>query len=190
MVPITPVRSRIFEFVAGTSEDFGITVRPFVTFFVELRLPPYLTTESSYMPDTLNSLTIGSLACTANVNVETIRYYQRRGLLMEPERPPGSIRRYGSADVNRLTFIKAAQQLGFSLDEVSDLLRLEDGTHCQEASALAEHKLEGVREKIGRLQGIERVLAEMIDRCHAHEGDISCPLITSLHEGMTGAAPQ
>lgn len=142
------------------------------------------------MSDKLNSLTIGSLASTANVNIETIRYYQRRGLLLEPERLQGSIRRYGSADIDRLTFIKAAQQLGFSLDEVSDLLRLEDGTHCQEASALAENKLEDVREKIGRLQKIEKVLGGMVDRCHAHERDISCPLITSLHEGMTGTKVQ
>lgn len=142
------------------------------------------------MSDKLNSLTIGSLASTANVNVETIRYYQRRGLLLEPERPPGSIRRYGCADIDRLTFIKAAQQLGFSLDEVSDLLRLEDGTHCLEASALADNKLEDVREKIGRLQRIERVLGEMVERCHSHEGDISCPLITSLHEGITGTRIQ
>ena len=99
------------------------------------------------MLDKANSLTIGGLAKAANVNVETIRYYQRRGLLSEPKRPLGGIRRYGSADIDRLTFVKTAQQLGFSLDEVGDLLRLEDGTHCQEASALAEHKLKDVREK-------------------------------------------
>lgn len=138
------------------------------------------------MSDKLNSLTIGSLASTANVNVETIRYYQRRGLLLEPERPPGSIRRYGCADIDRLTFIKAAQHLGFSLDEVSELLRLEDGTHCQEASALAENKLGDVREKISRLKRIESVLSDMVNRCHAQKGDIRCPLITSLHEGVTG----
>lgn len=81
-----------------------------------------------------NSMTIGGLARAANVNVETIRYYQRRGLLSEPKRPPGGIRRYGFADIDRLTFVKTAQHLGFSLDEISDLLRLEDGTHCEEAS--------------------------------------------------------
>ena len=68
-----------------------------------------------------SSLTIGGLAKAANVNVETIRYYQRRGLLSEPKRPLGGIRRYGSADIDRLTFVKTAQQLGFSLDEVGDL---------------------------------------------------------------------
>ncbi|SFR66427.1 MerR family transcriptional regulator, mercuric resistance operon regulatory protein [Marinobacter daqiaonensis] len=138
------------------------------------------------MPVNANSLTIGGLAKATNVHIETIRYYQRRGLLREPQRPPGGVRRYGSADIARLTFVKTAQQLGFSLDDISDLLRLEDGTHCQEASALAEHKLRDVREKIDRLEKIEKVLGEMVKRCHAHQGDISCPLIASLHEGITG----
>ncbi len=142
------------------------------------------------MQDKANSLTIGGLAKAAKVHIETIRYYQRRGLLPEPQRPPGGIRRYGSADIDRLTFVKAAQQLGFSLDEIDDLLRLEDGTHCQEASALAEHKLQGVREKIDRLEKIETVLGEMVDRCHAHSGNIKCPLIASLHEGIKGTGGQ
>ncbi len=134
-----------------------------------------------------DTMTIGGLAKAAGVNVETIRYYQRRGLLSEPERPPGGIRRYSAADIGRLTFVKTAQQLGFSLDEISDLLRLEDGAHCQEASALAEHKLGDVREKIDRLERIEKVLSEMVDRCHAQQGNITCPLIASLHEGLREA---
>ena len=130
-----------------------------------------------------NSMTIGGLAKAANVNVETIRYYQRRGLLSEPTRPPGGIRHYGSAAIDRLTFVKTAQQLGFSLDEVGDLLRLEDGTHCEEASALAEHKLKDVREKIERLVKIEKALSEMVSQCHAKPDSIACPLVASLHEG-------
>jgi MerR family transcriptional regulator, mercuric resistance operon regulatory protein len=138
------------------------------------------------MSDKSNSLTIGGLAKAANVHVETIRYYQRRGLLQEPKRPPGGIRRYGYADIDRLMFVKTAQQLGFSLDEIGDLLRLEDGTHCQEASALAEHKLRDVRDKIDRLEKIEQVLAEMVDQCHAQQAEITCPLIAALHEGIRG----
>jgi len=136
------------------------------------------------MSDNANSLTIGGLARAAKVHIDTIRYYQRRGLLPEPQRPPGGIRRYGDADIDRLTFVKTAQQLGFSLDEVSDLLRLEDGTHCQEASAIAEHKLWDVREKIDRLEKIEKVLGEMVGRCRAQQGNINCPLIVSLHGGI------
>lgn len=138
------------------------------------------------MSDSVNSLTIGSLAKAANVSVETIRYYQRRGLIPEPQRPPGGIRRYGSADIDRLMFVKTAQQLGFSLDEIADLLRLEEGDHCQEASALAAQKLRDVRDKIDRLGKIEKVLSEMIGRCYAQEDDVTCPLIASLHQGIGG----
>jgi MerR family transcriptional regulator, mercuric resistance operon regulatory protein len=131
-----------------------------------------------------DTITIGGLAKAVGVNVETIRYYQRRGLLAEPERPSGSIRRYGAADVARLTFIKTAQRLGFSLDEIAELLRLEDGTHCQQASTLAEHKLRDVRKKIASLQRIERTLADLVQACHERAGSITCPLIASLHEGL------
>ncbi len=82
------------------------------------------------------NLTIGVFAKAARVNVETIRFYQRKGLLPEPDKPYGSIRRYGEADVTRVRFVKSAQRLGFSLDEIAELLRLEDGTHCEEASGL------------------------------------------------------
>ncbi len=78
-------------------------------------------------------LTIGTLARQAGVNVETIRYYQRRGLLVEPTKPPRGVRHYSGADVARIHFIKSAQRLGFALDEITLLLRLEDGTHCVEA---------------------------------------------------------
>ncbi|NIC36403.1 Hg(II)-responsive transcriptional regulator [Halomonas desiderata] len=136
-----------------------------------------------------DTMTIGGLAKAAGVNVETIRYYQRRGLLAEPERPTGGIRRYGTADVARLTFVKTGQRLGFSLDEIAELLRLEDGAHCQEASTLAEHKLRDVREKIAGLQRIERTLAELVHACHERGGSITCPLIASLHEGVINEKP-
>lgn len=130
------------------------------------------------------NLTIGGFAKATGVNVETIRYYQRRGLVPEPQRPAGGIRRYGKEDVARMTFIKTAQGLGFSLDEIAELLRLEDGAHCAEASTLGQHKLEDVRNKIASLRRIEKVLAELLEHCHAVEGDIACPLIASLHTGL------
>jgi len=133
-----------------------------------------------------NTMTIGELAAAADVNVETIRYYQRRALLPVPERPPGGIRRYGPKELERLVFIKTAQSLGFSLNEVADLLRLEDGAHCQEASALAQKKLLNVREKLGRLQRIEQTLISLLQRCEGQPGNIECPLMASLHEGLAG----
>ncbi len=126
--------------------------------------------------------TIGALAETAGVNVETIRFYQRKGLMPEPEKPYGSIRRYGAAELARVRFIKSAQRLGFSLEEVGELLKLEDGARCSEARQLAEQKLVDVRQKLTDLQRIESVLAGLVARCSAVRGRVNCPLIASLQE--------
>ena len=134
------------------------------------------------MQHIFENLTIGGFAKAAGVNVETIRFYQRKGLLSEPDRPYGSIRRYGEMDVRRVRFVKSAQRLGFSLDEIIELLKLEDGTHCDEASHLAEHKLQSVREKMTELARMEAVLSEMVCACHARTGSVSCPLIASLQD--------
>ena len=124
--------------------------------------------------------TIGGLARQAGVNVETVRYYQRRGLLEEPRRPPGGIRRYGEAHARRLRFIKQAQGLGFSLEEVKELLALEDGRHCREAERLGTLKLAAVRERLARLRQVERALANLVGQCHCNSGTVSCPLIAAL----------
>jgi MerR family mercuric resistance operon transcriptional regulator len=118
----------------------------------------------------------------AGVNVETIRFYQRKGLMQEPKRPLGSIRRYGGADFARVRFIKSAQRLGFSLDEVQDLLKLEDGSHCTEAREQAERKLADVRAKLAELQRIEAVLQDLVQRCCAASGEVRCPMIEALRE--------
>lgn len=132
------------------------------------------------MENDRENLTIGAFAKAAGVNVETIRFYQRKGLLPEPDKPYGSIRRYGTADVTRARFVKSAQRLGFSLDEIADLLRLDDGTHCDEASALAELKLKAIRQKLADLAGMEAVLSHLVRACHSRTGSVSCPLIASL----------
>lgn len=128
------------------------------------------------------NLTIGAFAKTAGVNVETIRFYQRRGLLREPVKPYGGIRRYSAADVARLRFVKSAQYLGFNLDEIGELLRLEDGTHCREASRLAEIKLRSVREKLAGLARMEAALSGLVKQCRARRGQVSCPLIAALFD--------
>mgnify|MGYP000612870899 CR=1 FL=1 len=128
----------------------------------------------------MRALTISRLAQEAGVNVETIRFYQRRGLLAEPDKPLGGIRRYGDAEVARVLFIKAAQRIGFTLDEIAQLLQLEDGAHCSEARAIAEHKLADVRRRLADLQRMETTLAELVDRCATRRGKVSCPLIDAL----------
>lgn len=125
-------------------------------------------------------MTIGVLARQAGVNLETIRYYQRRGLLPEPAKPLGGIRRYSSRDMARIQFIKRAQQLGFSLTEIGALLTLEDGTHCAEARAIAVEKLAEVRIRLAGLRGIEQTLQTLVAECATQPGNVRCPLITSL----------
>jgi MerR family mercuric resistance operon transcriptional regulator len=125
--------------------------------------------------------TIGTLAKSAGVNVESIRFYQRKGLMVEPDRMHGAIRRYSDADRARLQFIKAAQRIGFSLDEIAELLRLDDGTHCEEARLLAEQKLNDVRERIADLHRIETALGQLVGSCGEVSGDVKCPLIESLY---------
>lgn len=128
-----------------------------------------------------DDLPIGTFARAAGIGVETIRFYQRRGLLPEPKRPPGGIRRYGRADVARVKFIKSAQRLGFALDEVAQLLTLEDGTHCSEAAEFAARHLVDVRARLKDLKRMETVLSRLVAQCGSHRGTIACPLIASLH---------
>lgn len=128
----------------------------------------------------MQGLTISKLAQEAGVNVETIRFYQRRGLLAEPDRPLRGIRRYGQADVARMLFIKAAQRIGFTLDEVAQLLQLDDGTQCSDARAIAERKLADVRKRLADLQRIEGVLTQLVGRCATRRGKVRCPLIDAL----------
>lgn len=125
-------------------------------------------------------LTIGILAANAGVNVETIRYYQRRGLLAEPEKPLGGIRSYRNTDVYRVRFIKSAQGLGFTLEEIALLLKLEDGTRCMEAGTIAAQKLAEVRERLNNLRRIESALKSLVNQCQTRRGKISCPLIAAL----------
>lgn len=133
------------------------------------------------MNEALKRLTIGAFAKAAGVNVETIRFYQHKGLLPTPVRPPGSIRRYGKTDVARVKFVKAAQRLGFSLDEIGQLLTLEDGAHCSEAAKFAARHLADVRARLHDLKRIEAVLSRLVAQCDSHRGTIACPLITSLY---------
>ena len=135
------------------------------------------------------NLTIGALASASGVAVETIRFYQREGLVAEPVRPPGGIRRYGEADVARLKFIKSAQRLGFGLRDVAELLRLDDGGGCSVVRAKAQAKLDEVRERLADLQRMESTLAELVDRCAVSRGTVRCPLIASLQAGHGASVP-
>jgi MerR family mercuric resistance operon transcriptional regulator len=129
---------------------------------------------------TPESFTIGRLAKKAGVNVETIRFYQRRGLLAEPDRPLKGVRRYTERDAQRVRFIKQGQTLGFSLDELAELLSLEDGQHCREARDIALKKLASIRERIEGLRTMEKALSNLVESCSQNTGAVSCPIIMAL----------
>jgi MerR family mercuric resistance operon transcriptional regulator len=132
------------------------------------------------MPLRERSLTIGRLAAQVGVNVETIRFYQRKWLLQEPDRPIGGIRHYGQTDVARVQFIKSAQRLGFSLQEIAQLLRLDQGMQCSAAAQLASRHLADVRVRLQDLHRMEAALAKLLKRCVRHRGEVACPLIAAL----------
>ena len=126
------------------------------------------------------TMTIGLVAAAADVHVETIRYYQRLGLVGEPSRPLGGIRRYDDTTVSRLRFIKRAQQLGFALDEVRNLLALEDGQSCRETRALAEKKLAVIEARLSDLRRMQKLLKSLITECDSGKRPRACPIIATL----------
>lgn len=127
----------------------------------------------------MTELTIGKLAQAAGVNIETIRYYQRRGLLVEPAKPMGGHRRYTSEQANRIRFIKRAQALGFTLTEISKLLMLNQGV-CNETSALATRKLELIKQKIADLEIMRQALEGLVQQCGTDNDEAKCPIIDAL----------
>ncbi len=134
-------------------------------------------------------LRIGTLARAAGVGIETIRYYQRRKLLGTPPKPHGSQRVYPAEYVDRLRFIKRAQALGFSLEEVAVLVQLNDGTGHVRARQLATRRLAEIEARIADLTAIKRVLDMLIRECeHAH-GRVPCPIIRTLQRPSELASP-
>ena len=127
-------------------------------------------------------MTIGKLAEAAGVNVETIRYYQRRGLLEEPAKPLYGQRRYSLEQAKRVQFIKRAQALGFTLAEVGQLLLLNEARSCKTTRALAAHKLELIDEKMADLGAVRKALGKLVQQCDAGDG-AKCPIIDALVDG-------
>lgn len=134
-----------------------------------------------------SNLTIGRLARAAGVGVETVRYYQRRQLLPQPAAQDGAFRMYPAVLVDRIRFIKRAQELGFSLDEVDTLLQLEDGSDRAAIREMAADKLAHVRVKIADLVKMETALAHLLHECQATGQAQPCPIIAAL--AGAGTAP-
>lgn len=124
-------------------------------------------------------LTIGRLAKKAGINVETIRYYERRGLIKQPARPGAGYRQYDDEILQRLLFIRRAKSLGFSLGEVANLLALSEG-QCANVQLLAEQKLTRVKARVADLQRLENVLQDLVEQCSSNADQAHCPIIETL----------
>jgi len=129
------------------------------------------------------NLTIGSLAERGGVNVETIRYYQRRGLLHKPSKPREGFRRYQLESVKRVRFIKRAQNLGFTLEEIHGLLDLDERKACGKTRDIAANKLEMIEGKIAELSKIRKALAGLVRACDGSSEGAPCPIIHLLADG-------
>jgi len=124
-------------------------------------------------------LTIGRLAAAAAVGVETIRYYQQRGLLPVPA-TVGAYRYYPTALIERIRFVKRAQELGFSLDEISELLRLEDGSDRQSVRRISAARLDQIEKKLADLRRMQKALKHLLSQCEHTSSSLPCPIIATL----------
>ena len=127
----------------------------------------------------MKPLTIGLLAKAAEVNLETVRYYQRIGLINEPVKPSQGYRIYPEETLSRIKFIKRAQQLGFSLQEIQELLELGDG-HCDDIRLRAEQKQTQIDKQIKDLNKLRSTLADLINSCHKSTKANHCAIVDTL----------
>ena len=133
----------------------------------------------------MDIFTIGQLAKKAQVNIETVRFYERRGLMPEPKRTKSGYRQYTMQDVSRLLFIKRAKALGFTLKEISELLslKIDENSLCGEVKELALDKIEAIEEKIHDLQKIKKKLQELVNLCESETKTSSeCPILEALEK--------
>lgn len=135
----------------------------------------------------METLSIGQVAKRAGVGVETVRFYEREGLLEEPPRRASGYRQYSEEVVSRLRFIKRAQQLGFSLKEISELLllRVDDQTSCTEVKQRTEAKIAEVERKLVELQRMRQALLQLHSLCTGSGPIGRCPMLDALNQQET-----
>ncbi|MEE9524807.1 MAG: MerR family transcriptional regulator [Thermodesulfovibrionales bacterium] len=132
----------------------------------------------------METITIGKLAEQAGVNIETIRYYERRGLMPRPERRASGYRQYNPDSAKRIRFIKHAQELGFSLKEIDELLslKLDDRTPCSQVRKHAEEKIADIEIKIKTLQSMKKALTKLTKACIGNGPVSECPILEALEK--------
>jgi MerR family mercuric resistance operon transcriptional regulator len=131
-----------------------------------------------------NPMTIGQLARQAKTDTQTIRYYERIGLMEAPERTESNYRLYDLEAGRRLDFIRRAKEIGFSLSDIKVLLAMADGKvrECNEVRQFAEARLAKTRSRISRLKAMERILSQLVDQCAISENIAECPILETLTE--------
>jgi Hg(II)-responsive transcriptional regulator len=141
---------------------------------------------------TAETLTTGEVADRADVNIQTVRYYERRGLIPEPPRTSGGYRQYSTDHVARIRFIKRAQELGFTLEEAQELLnlRVASGSDRADVRAVAQDKIDEVEAKIRDLRRIRDTLGDLVEACEGHGATSECPILHALERPTTnGTTP-
>lgn len=136
----------------------------------------------------MQALKIGQLASRAGVNIDTVRYYERAGLLPEPPRRPSGYRAYDDGAVRRLRFIRRAKTLGFTLEEIGELLSISAKRDVRAVKRAAKRKLLAVDERLAELQRIRDALAGLIDHCPGHGRAEACPILAALNDPAEDAA--
>jgi len=129
-----------------------------------------------------SKLTIGKVAKAASVNIETIRFYQRKGLIAEPAKALGGFRYYSEKCIEEIHFIKRAQAIGFTLEDIKELLAMEACDACQQTHDASLIKLNMVNARIAELERIRETLRELIGKCEKENYETACPIIDSLHK--------
>lgn len=127
---------------------------------------------------------IGKLADRTATDAQTIRFYERQGLLPPPRRTESNYRVYDENSVARLIFIKRAKEIGFSLNDIKVLLEMSDGKmrRCSEVRAFAETRLAKIRDRISDLKAMEKTLSDLVDRCARSEKITGCPILETLSD--------
>ncbi len=136
-------------------------------------------------------LKTGQVATKAGVNIQTLRYYERRGLLKEPERRPSGYREYEPDAVRLVRFIKRAQELGFTLKEIEELLRLREDQRasCADVRAAAEAKIEDIDRKVESLRAMKRALGVLVNSCTRNGSTRECPILEALDDNRKERRP-
>jgi MerR family mercuric resistance operon transcriptional regulator len=134
------------------------------------------------------TLTIGQVARRAGVRADTVRYYERRGLIPRPRRTAAGYRDFPDATIQQIRFIKRAQELGFTLEEIADLLavRVRSRSQCAGAMRIARHKIELIDAKLADLKAIRRALERLVASCMQNKSIVECPLLESLERNRRG----